>query len=102
MIKIVVTNLLDLSKICCMKKPKKSTIKPLNKEEALKKLGERIKQMRIKKGYTNYEYFAYEHEISRAQYGRYERGEDLRFGTLVKIITAFGMTLEEFFSEGFD
>ncbi|KFC33517.1 DNA-binding protein [Elizabethkingia anophelis] len=71
------------------------------KEQVLKSLGERIKALRIKKGYTSYEYFAYEHNISRAQFGRYERGEDLRFSTLARIITAFDMTFEEFFSEGF-
>lgn len=73
----------------------------LKKEDALKSLGSRIKSLRIQKGYTSYEYFAYEHNISRAQFGRYERGEDLRFSTLVKIINAFDMSFEEFFSEGF-
>ncbi|MEM9388819.1 MAG: helix-turn-helix transcriptional regulator [Bacteroidota bacterium] len=71
-------------------------------KEQLKKLGERIKSLRIAKGYTNYEYFAYEHNIPRAQFGRYERGEDLRFTSLVKVVRAFDMTLPEFFSEGFD
>lgn len=76
--------------------------KDFSKEEVLKKLGERIKSLRISKGYSSYEYFAYEHNISRAQFGRYERGEDLRFSTLTRIIKAFDMTLEEFFSEGFN
>ncbi len=76
--------------------------KDFSKEEVLKKLGERIKSLRISKGYSSYEYFAYEHNISRAQFGRYERGEDLRFSTLTKIVKAFDMTLEEFFSEGFN
>lgn len=73
-----------------------------SKDEVLKKLGERIKELRISKGYTSYEYFAYEHNISRAQFGRYERGEDLRFSTLAKIIIAFDMSFEEFFSQGFE
>lgn len=73
----------------------------LDTEEQLKKLGERIKSLRIQKGYTSYEYFAYEHGISRAQFGRYEQGQDLRFSSLVKLANAFGMTLAEFFSEGF-
>lgn len=68
----------------------------------LSKLGKRIKSLRIAKGYTNYEYFAYEHNISRTQFGRYEKGEDLRFSSLTKVVRAFGMTLEEFFSEGFE
>jgi len=83
-----------------MKKQNKK--KPINKEIVLKKLGERIRQIRISKGYTSYEYFAYDNNISRAQFGRYERGEDMRFSTLMRIIEAFDMTLEEFFSEGFD
>ena len=40
----------------------------------LNKLAERIRSLRIKKGYSNYENFAYEHKIPRAQYGRYEKG----------------------------
>lgn len=73
-----------------------------SKPEEVIKLGKRIKQLRIMRGYSNYEYFAYEHEISRSQWGRYENGEDLRFSSLVKVVKAFDMTLEEFFSEGFD
>jgi hypothetical protein len=71
-------------------------------EDELKRLGERIKQLRIKKGYTSYEYFAYDNNISRAQMGRYEKGQDLRFSSLRKVVKALGVTLEEFFSEGFE
>lgn len=85
--------------ICTMKASK--AIKK-NPDKELQKLGKRIKALRIKKGYTNYEYFAYEHNIPRSQFGRYERGEDLRYSSLLRVIKAFGMTLEEFFSEGFD
>lgn len=73
-----------------------------SKEEVLQKLAKRIKELRIAKGYSSYEYFAYDHNISRAQYGRYEKGEDLRFSTLSKIINAFGISMKEFFSEGFE
>jgi len=73
----------------------------LDPEDQLAKLGTRIKDLRIKAGYTSYEYFAYEHNIPRAQFGRYEQGKDLRFSSLVKVVSAFGMTMEEFFKEGF-
>lgn len=79
----------------------KGTAKQPLRETTLKKLGERIRQLRIEKGYSSYEYFAYEHNISRAQFGRYERGEDLYFSSLIKVINAFDMTMEEFFSDGF-
>jgi transcriptional regulator with XRE-family HTH domain len=70
--------------------------------EDLKQLGRRIKEIRIKKGYTNYEIFAYEHDLPRAQFGRYEQGHDLRYSSLLKVVRAFGMSMEEFFSEGFE
>jgi len=68
----------------------------------VEKLANRIKSLRIAKGYNNYENFAFDNEIPRAQYGRYERGEDLRYTSLVKIVKAHGMTLSEFFDEGFE
>jgi len=72
------------------------------KEEDLKKLADRIRSLRIKKGYSNYENFAYEHDIARAQYGKYEKGEDLRYSSLLRVIRALGVSVKEFFSEGFD
>jgi len=68
----------------------------------LEKLANRIKSLRIKQGYSNYESFAYEKNLPRAQYGRYEKGEDLRYSSLLKVIRALGMTPKEFFSEGFE
>jgi transcriptional regulator with XRE-family HTH domain len=73
-----------------------------NTENELKKLSARIKELRVKAGFTSSEYFAYDNEMSSSQYARYERGNDIRYSTLLKIIAAHGMTVEEFFSEGFD
>ena len=68
----------------------------------IQKLAARIRAIRKEKGYTNADFFAYEKGITRSQYGRYEAGEDIRFTSLVKLVNAFGMTLEEFFGEGFE
>jgi len=84
------------------KPTKKVKKKELTTEEALKRLGERIKELRLKKGFTSYEVFAYENEISRAQFGRYEKGEDMRFTSLLRVVKALDISLEDFFSEGFD
>lgn len=65
-------------------------------------MAKRLKSLRIEKGFTSYEAFANEFGLSRALYGRYEKGKDLRYSSLVKIVNAHDMTLEEFFSEGFD
>jgi len=103
----VVTHIVAIDLFYGMNPSAKKNIKKVGKakldvEVQLKKIGERIKQLRISKGYTSYEYFAYDNNISRAQFGRYEQGQDLRFSSLVKVIDAFDMTLLEFFSEGFD
>lgn len=74
----------------------------MDKSEEIKKLATRIKELRIKKGYSSYENFAFEKGIHRAQYGRYETGTDIQYSSLVKLANAFDMTLAEFFSEGFD
>lgn len=81
---------------------KSSKTNELNKDVTLQKVGTRIKNLRIKKGYTSYEYFAYDHNISRAQFGRYEQGQDLRLSSLIKVLNALDITLQEFFNEGFD
>lgn len=86
-----------------MKSPSTESSQP-NEEITLKlqQLGKRIRELRIKKGYSSYENFAYDHDISRAQLGRYEQGKDIRFSTLIKVIDALGVTVEEFFGTGFE
>lgn len=79
--------------------PRKTDLK---EDIYLKKLGKRLKELRIKKGYTNYEYFAFENEIGRAQYGKYETGGNIQFDTLIRIIKALDISIKDFFSEGFD
>lgn len=79
-------------------KPK--TIKKEKPAEVLL-LANRIKQLR-QRTHTSYEIFAYENNISRSQWGRYETGEDVRYTSLVKCCKIFGISLEEFFSEGFE
>ena len=74
----------------------------MDKSTEIKKLAKRIKSLRIEKGYSSYETFAFENGIHRAQYGRYENGTDLQYTSLLRIAKAFDMTLAEFFSEGFD
>jgi transcriptional regulator with XRE-family HTH domain len=79
----------------------KSPKKEVEFEKELQRVGNRIKQLRIKKGYASYEVFAFENGISRAQFGRYERGEDLRYSSLLRVLKALGVNQKEFFGEGF-
>jgi transcriptional regulator with XRE-family HTH domain len=69
-----------------------------NERIYLKKIGERLRFFRKKAGYTNSEYFAYENNISRPQYGKYEAGANIQLNTLIKILKAMNVSLEEFFT----
>jgi transcriptional regulator with XRE-family HTH domain len=80
--------------------PKKKPKKPI--DPLVAQLGARIRQLRKQEGFTSYEDFANDRELPASQYGRYEKGQNLRYTSLVKIAGVFGMTLQEFFSEGFD
>lgn len=71
-------------------------------QKTIEKIGCRLKFLRIQKGHSSYEIFAFENNIDRSQYGKYERGADMRISTLVKILAALDITFEEFFSEGFE
>lgn len=73
-----------------------------NIEVTLGKFGERLRFFRKLKGFSNYEHFAYEVDISRSQYGKYENGGNIKLSTLIKILNFLGVSLKEFFSEGFD
>jgi len=77
-----------------------------NKDEyttqQIESLAKRLKEVRKERGFTNYEQFAFENEISRAQYGRYEKGQDIRFSSLIKILKAMNISLKDFFSKGFE
>jgi len=76
---------------------KKKAAKPI--DPLVAKLAARIRQLRKEKGYTSYEDFANDHDVPRAQYGRYEKGQNMRYTSLVKVAKLFNMTLSEFFKE---
>ena len=82
------------------KRSKKKKAKPVHQE--VEKLGARIRELRIKEGFSSFEEFANDRGIHRAQIGRYEAGQNMNYTTLVRVVKMFGITLEEFFSEGFD
>ena len=72
-------------------------------EKALKKIGSRPRGLRKAKGYSSPDKFAYEHNLNRSQYGKYEAGNtNLTIGTLISIIDKFEIGLSEFFNEEFD
>jgi transcriptional regulator with XRE-family HTH domain len=86
-----------------MKGIKKKQTVTQSPTETLKKIGKKLARLRKAAGYNNSDDFAYDHEINRSQYGKYEAGvKDMRISSLTKIVNALGLTLDEFFKDGID
>ena len=93
-----------------MKKVSKTVKKEIKKKKDLNyvdaelvNLGKRMRALRLKKGYTSFESFAYDNDLPRVLYGNYEKGGgNITYKNLLKVVKALGVTLKEFFSEGFE
>ena len=80
-----------------MAKKSETTSKEI--DPRMKQIGNKIKQLRVDKGYTNYENLAWESGIGRMQYWRLESGKNFTMGSLFKVLDAHGMSLSEFFAD---
>lgn len=68
-------------------------------KEILRKIGQRLTYLRIKKGFTSYEKFAVEYHLSRMQYWKIEKGlANITLRTLINILTIYNLSIEDFFS----
>ena len=77
-------------------------MKRLTKAEkkVLELMGKKLKEMRVKKGYTSYETFAFDNEINRMQYWRMEKGlSNMSIATLLRVLEVHKMTLKDFFKD---
>ena len=67
-------------------------------DAALKEIGNKLAELRKKKGYTSHESFAYDHDIPRMHYWRIENGKtNLTIRSLMRILAIHNITLQEFF-----
>lgn len=74
----------------------------LNESKELKKIGERLEKLRIKKGYNSYEAFAIDNGLSRMQYWRMEKGKsNITMRSLIVVLKIHKISLEDFFSNKF-
>jgi transcriptional regulator with XRE-family HTH domain len=61
-------------------------------------IGEKLVELRRKKGYTSYESFAFDHDLPRVHYWRIEKGKvNVTFKSLARILAIHDLTIEEFF-----
>jgi transcriptional regulator with XRE-family HTH domain len=61
-------------------------------------IGEKLVELRRKKGYTSYESFAFDHDLPRVHYWRIEKGKvNVTLKSLSRILDIHNLALEEFF-----
>lgn len=63
------------------------------------KIADKIKELRIQKGYTSHENFAWDFNINRVQYWRIEKGSNITIKTLLTILDIHGISLTDFFKD---
>lgn len=69
------------------------------KEEILKQLGQTLKTTRKEKGFSSFEHLAYQMDIGRSLFAKYEAGSDMRVSTLFRIIEAMDIEIADFFAD---
>jgi transcriptional regulator with XRE-family HTH domain len=68
-------------------------------KKQLTKIGEKLAELRKKKGYTSHETFAYDFELSRVQYWRIEKGKsNITLKSLCTLLEIHGIDLKDFFN----
>jgi hypothetical protein len=63
----------------------------------LKQIAHKLKQLRVAKGYSSYEAFAFDHDLPRVGYGRHEQGSNLTLKSLLRLLDIHQLSLAEFF-----
>ena len=66
-------------------------------DKRILQIGELLRKIRIESGYSSHEFFAWEHNIPRVQYWRMEKGNNFTIKTLLRVLDAHGISLQEFF-----
>lgn len=65
----------------------------------LRLMGEKLRRLRLGKGYGSYDFFAWEHQIPRMQYLKMEQGKNYTMKSLFRVLKALDITSEEFFKD---
>ena len=80
-----------------MEQDKESIAK--NTEDKIVCIARKIKELRIQKGYSSHENFAWDNNLNRVQYWRIEKGSNITLKTLISILDIHQIGLSEFFQD---
>jgi len=70
-------------------------------QKTYRKIGLRLKELRLKAGFTSADKFAFTNDIDRSQYGKYEKGKDMQLSTLLRLLAIHKIAIEDFFGKGY-
>ena len=68
-----------------------------DEEKYFASIGKKLRELRIKAGYSSQEGFAYAADIPRAQYARYEKGVNVTLLSFRKILRFHKLSHSDFF-----
>ena len=74
-------------------------VQELQCKDIRRKIGGKFKELRIAAGYTSYETFALEFELSRRYYWGVENGQNITIDYLVKLLNIHQVGLSDFFND---
>ncbi|MCG3165618.1 MAG: hypothetical protein POELPBGB_01386 [Bacteroidia bacterium] len=67
-------------------------------DKRITQIAKKLREMRKDSGYKSLEKFAFDHEISRIQYWRMEKGTNFTIETFLKVLDAHKISLPDFFT----
>ncbi len=70
-----------------------------NYDDTIVKIAAKLKKIRIEKGFTSYENFAYQNDLPRVHYWRMEKGSNFTIKSLLRILEIHEISLENFFKD---
>ena len=82
--------------------PKRHTSNNLDQrsvDQRFVNIANRLKKLRIQKGYSSHETFAWDHNLNRVQYWRIEKGNNITLKTLIAILDIHKISLSDFFKD---
>ena len=68
-------------------------------DQRIIRIANKIKKLRIEKGYSSHENFAWDNDLNRVQYWRIEKGSNITLKTLISILDIHQISLSDFFKD---
>ena len=70
-----------------------------NVDLRIQKIADKLKKLRVEKGYSSHENFAWDNNLNRVQYWRIEKGTNITIKTLLSILDIHKISLKDFFCD---